>query len=78
METAAASDLLQVFELIYIYIYIALEFEEKIYIPEMGDKKSSSLVCDLGAWTMNVVSSVGIIMANKELMSPLGFGFAFG
>ncbi|XP_024925657.3 UDP-rhamnose/UDP-galactose transporter 3-like [Ziziphus jujuba] len=43
----------------------------------MGDKKSSSLVCDLGAWTMNVVSSVGIIMANKELMSPLGFGFAF-
>lgn len=27
---------------------------------------------------MNIVSSVGIIMANKQLMSPSGLGFGFG
>ncbi|PON75174.1 Bi-functional UDP-rhamnose/UDP-galactose transporter [Parasponia andersonii] len=42
-----------------------------------GEKKSKFEVCDFGAWAMNVVSSVGIIMANKELMSPQGFAFAF-
>lgn len=43
-----------------------------------GEKKSKFEVCNFGAWAMNVVSSVGIIMANKELMSPQGFAFAFG
>jgi hypothetical protein len=35
-------------------------------------------VSDVGAWAMNVVSSVGIIMANKQLMSSSGYAFAFG
>ncbi|GMN50159.1 hypothetical protein TIFTF001_019318 [Ficus carica] len=43
----------------------------------MGEKRSKFEVCDFGAWAMNVLSSVGIIMANKELMSPQGFSFAF-
>ncbi|GJP40505.1 hypothetical protein CLOM_g181 [Closterium sp. NIES-68] len=30
----------------------------------------------VGAWTMNVVSSVGIIMINKQVMSGYGFRFA--
>ncbi|KAG0489078.1 hypothetical protein HPP92_007889 [Vanilla planifolia] len=34
-------------------------------------------VSDAGAWGMNVVSSVGIIMANKQLMSASGYGFSF-
>ncbi|KAL0322807.1 UNVERIFIED_CONTAM: UDP-rhamnose/UDP-galactose transporter 2 [Sesamum angustifolium] len=41
-----------------------------------GDKKSSS-VSDVGAWAMNVISSVGIIMANKQLMSSGGYAFSF-
>lgn len=41
-----------------------------------NSKKSS--VSDAGAWGMNVVSSVGLIMANKQLMSPNGLGFGFG
>ncbi|CAL1383567.1 unnamed protein product [Linum trigynum] len=36
-----------------------------------------SAVSDVGAWAMNVISSVGIIMANKQLMSAGGYGFAF-
>lgn len=40
-----------------------------------GEKKSP--VSDVGAWAMNVISSVGIIMANKQLMSPNGYGFTF-
>lgn len=43
----------------------------------MEDRKSSS-VSDVGAWGMNIVSSVGIIMANKQLMSQTGFAFSFG
>ncbi|CAA6670401.1 unnamed protein product [Spirodela intermedia] len=39
--------------------------------------KSSVAVSDMGAWGMNVVSSVGIIMANKQLMSSGGYGFSF-
>jgi hypothetical protein len=35
-------------------------------------------VSDVGAWAMNVVSSVGIIMANKQLMSAAGYAFSFG
>ena len=41
-----------------------------------SEKKSS--VSDVGAWAMNVVSSVGIIMANKQLMSSNGYAFGFG
>ncbi|XP_028073515.1 UDP-rhamnose/UDP-galactose transporter 2-like isoform X2 [Camellia sinensis] len=44
----------------------------------MEREKSSSAVSDVGAWAMNVISSVGIIMANKQLMSPSGYGFSFG
>ncbi|KAH9673849.1 UDP-rhamnose/UDP-galactose transporter 1 [Citrus sinensis] len=40
-------------------------------------KSSSSSVSNVGAWGMNIVSSVGIIMANKQLMSPSGLGFGF-
>ena len=36
------------------------------------------VVSDTGAWAMNVVSSVGLIMANKQLMSAGGYGFSFG
>ncbi|PSS21838.1 UDP-galactose transporter like [Actinidia chinensis var. chinensis] len=43
----------------------------------MEGKKSSSAVSDVDAWAMNVISSVGIIMANKQLMSPSGYGFSF-
>ncbi|KAK6130576.1 hypothetical protein DH2020_035668 [Rehmannia glutinosa] len=43
-----------------------------------GEKKSpSSAVSDVGAWAMNVISSVGIIMANKQLMSSNGYAFTF-
>ena len=35
-------------------------------------------VSDVGAWVMNVLSSVGIIMANKQVMSTQGYGFQFG
>lgn len=42
------------------------------------EKEKSSGVSDVGAWAMNVVSSVGIIMANKQLMSPDGYAFSFG
>ncbi|PKA48340.1 UDP-galactose transporter 2 [Apostasia shenzhenica] len=43
---------------------------------QQNDKRSSA-VSDVGAWAMNVVSSVGIIMANKQLMSPAGYAFTF-
>uniref|UniRef100_A0A7N0URP6 Sugar phosphate transporter domain-containing protein n=1 Tax=Kalanchoe fedtschenkoi TaxID=63787 RepID=A0A7N0URP6_KALFE len=41
------------------------------------DSEKKSGVSDVGAWGMNVVSSVGIIMANKQLMSSSGYGFSF-
>uniref|UniRef100_A0A5B7B006 Putative UDP-galactose transporter 2 n=1 Tax=Davidia involucrata TaxID=16924 RepID=A0A5B7B006_DAVIN len=41
-----------------------------------GEKKSSA-ISDVGAWAMNVVSSVGIIMANKQLISANGYDFSF-
>lgn len=44
----------------------------------MEGEKRSSAVSDVGAWAMNVVSSVGIIMANKQLMSSAGYAFSFG
>lgn len=42
------------------------------------DIEKKPVVSDVGAWGMNVVSSVGIIMANKQLMSPNGYAFCFG
>lgn len=42
------------------------------------DLEKKPVVSDVGAWAMNVVSSVGIIMANKQLMSPNGYAFCFG
>ncbi|PPD79184.1 hypothetical protein GOBAR_DD23900 [Gossypium barbadense] len=42
-----------------------------------AEKKHSSAVSNAGAWAMNVISSVGLIMANKQLMSPTGHAFAF-
>ncbi|KAI3459903.1 hypothetical protein Pfo_016566 [Paulownia fortunei] len=42
-----------------------------------GEKKSAAAVSDVGAWAMNVISSVGIIMANKQLMSSNGYAFTF-
>ncbi|KAI0525045.1 hypothetical protein KFK09_004435 [Dendrobium nobile] len=41
------------------------------------DSEKKPRVSNAGAWGMNVVSSVGIIMANKQLMSPNGYGFSF-
>ncbi|KAE8672747.1 UDP-galactose transporter 2 [Hibiscus syriacus] len=40
-------------------------------------KKQSSAVSDVGAWAMNVISSVSLIMANKQLMAPAGYAFVF-
>lgn len=44
----------------------------------MESEKKSSSISNFGAWGMNVVSSVGIIMANKHLMSNNGYAFTFG
>ncbi|KAJ4699681.1 UDP-galactose transporter 2-like [Melia azedarach] len=43
----------------------------------MESEKKPSAVSDMGAWAMNVISSVGIIMANKQLMASSGYGFSF-
>ncbi|KAL9265840.1 UDP-rhamnose/UDP-galactose transporter 3-like protein [Drosera capensis] len=43
----------------------------------MESEKKSSAVSDVGAWAMNVFSSVGLIMANKQLMSAHGYAFSF-
>ncbi|XP_047321956.1 UDP-rhamnose/UDP-galactose transporter 2-like [Impatiens glandulifera] len=43
----------------------------------METEKKSSAVSDVGAWGMNIISSVGIIMANKQLMSLNGYSFRF-
>lgn len=43
----------------------------------MESEKKSPAVSDVGAWAMNVVSSVGLIMANKQLMSSSGYAFSF-
>lgn len=44
----------------------------------MDQEKRKPIVSNAGAWGMNVVSSVGIIMVNKVLMSAAGYGFGFG
>ncbi|XP_008796458.2 UDP-rhamnose/UDP-galactose transporter 1 [Phoenix dactylifera] len=41
------------------------------------EEGKKSAVSDVGAWAMNVVSSVGLIMANKQLMSSAGYAFYF-
>ncbi|XP_078155166.1 UDP-rhamnose/UDP-galactose transporter 2-like [Carex rostrata] len=41
------------------------------------NQEKKPVVSDVGAWAMNVVSSVGIIMVNKELMSSNGYAFCF-
>ncbi|KMZ70928.1 Nucleotide-sugar transporter family protein [Zostera marina] len=43
----------------------------------MDQEKRKPIVSNAGAWGMNVVSSVGIIMVNKVLMSAAGYGFGF-
>ncbi|KAF6159764.1 hypothetical protein GIB67_030022 [Kingdonia uniflora] len=43
----------------------------------MESEKKLSSVSDVGAWGMNIISSVGIIMANKQLMSSNGYAFNF-
>ncbi|KAK7283814.1 hypothetical protein RIF29_13560 [Crotalaria pallida] len=43
----------------------------------MEAEKKASAISDVGAWGMNIVSSVGIIMANKQLMSNSGYAFSF-
>ena len=43
-----------------------------------SNKKREEIVADVGAWAMNITSSVGIIMANKQVMSPKGYDFRFG
>ncbi|KAD3338150.1 hypothetical protein R6Q59_027117 [Mikania micrantha] len=43
----------------------------------MEAEKKSWGVSDAGAWGMNVISSVGIILTNKQLMSSGGFAFTF-
>ena len=44
----------------------------------MESENKKSAVSDVGAWAMNIISSVGIIMANKQLMSANGYAFGFG
>ena len=40
--------------------------------------KREDLLGDVGAWGMNIISSVGIIMVNKQVMSHTGYAFRFG
>lgn len=47
-------------------------------MASMASEKKASSVSDVGAWAMNVISSVGIIMANKQVMSTQGYDFRFG
>lgn len=43
---------------------------------DVEKESSSGGLSDAGAWALNVISSVGVIMANKKLMSSHG-GYAF-
>lgn len=56
--------------------FFDLDLKKKTKQKLMEERKPSS-VSDVGAWSMNIISSVGIIMANKQLMSQAGFGFSF-
>ena len=44
----------------------------------MSTSGKKPLVSDAGAWAMNILSSVGIIMANKQVMSAAGYDFRYG
>ncbi|KAK8636640.1 hypothetical protein V6N13_124382 [Hibiscus sabdariffa] len=44
---------------------------------EAEKKHSSSAVSNVGAWALNIISSVSLIIANKHLMSPTGYAFSF-
>lgn len=48
-------------------------------MSDKSDKKDEkkSGVTDMGAWAMNIISSVGIIMANKQVMSRSGYNYRF-
>lgn len=48
-------------------------------MSEKSDKKEDKKggVSDVGAWAMNIISSVGIIMANKQVMSKGGYDYRF-
>jgi hypothetical protein len=48
-------------------------------MSEKSDKKDDKKggVSDVGAWAMNIISSVGIIMANKQVMSKGGYNYRF-
>ncbi|KAK1393435.1 UDP-galactose transporter 2 [Heracleum sosnowskyi] len=39
--------------------------------------KEASGLSDVSAWGLNVISSVGVIMANKQLMSSHGYAFTY-
>eukprot|EP01018_Ginkgo_biloba_P031857 Gb_04141 [translate_table: standard] len=43
----------------------------------MASSEKKPAVSDIGAWAMNIISSVGIIMANKQVMSSHGYDFRF-
>ncbi|KAG0576215.1 hypothetical protein KC19_5G064000 [Ceratodon purpureus] len=46
--------------------------------PVKSEKKDEKKgVSDMGAWAMNVISSVGIIMANKQVMGSAGYNYRF-
>lgn len=45
--------------------------------PPVEKKEEKKAVSDVGAWAMNIISSVGIIMANKQVMSKGGYDFRF-
>jgi solute carrier family 35 protein E3 len=47
-------------------------------MSEKSEKEKKGGVSDVGAWAMNVISSVGIIMANKQVMSQRGYDYRFG
>ncbi|KAI5072488.1 hypothetical protein GOP47_0012594 [Adiantum capillus-veneris] len=44
---------------------------------EQKKQKGEDMLADVGAWALNITSSVGIIMANKQVMSPGGYDFRF-
>ncbi|PNX84795.1 UDP-galactose transporter 2-like protein [Trifolium pratense] len=46
-------------------------------VKKPPSSSSAAAISNFGAWAMNIVSSVGIIMANKLLMSNNGYVFTF-
>eukprot|EP01018_Ginkgo_biloba_P034311 Gb_37975 [translate_table: standard] len=58
-----------------LYHALSYSFLTTLDIGMASEKKSS--VSDVGCWAMNVISSVGIILANKQVMSGSGYDFRF-